>query len=201
MPEHCRGTGPGHFCPTWDPSNGQSLLWSWRLGVGWDPQICLPQSCFLSALPLASPPSDAFALLSVHFPEDPTQCSCGCRKWGPLPGPESGLLSNTQKWIVWRDTHVDKARDFIGKWAPRWQAGGWGNPGELLCNVALDLGFYSDGDGFWVVSDQPLWLRVLHGGPHIAQPRWIPTRRVLGGHMDWRLLSPFDLPRILGSGS
>ena len=34
---------------------------------------------------------------------------------GPLPGPETGLLSNTQKWIVWGDTYADKARDFIGK--------------------------------------------------------------------------------------
>ena len=34
---------------------------------------------------------------------------------GPLPRPESRLLSNTQKWIVWEDTCGDKARDFIGK--------------------------------------------------------------------------------------
>ena len=34
---------------------------------------------------------------------------------GPLPGPKSGLLSNTWKWVVWGDTHADKARDFIGK--------------------------------------------------------------------------------------
>ena len=27
-----------------------------------------------------------------------------CRKWGPLQGPKSGLLSNTQKRIVWGDT-------------------------------------------------------------------------------------------------
>ena len=33
-------------------------------------------------------------------------------------GPEIGLLSNTQKWIVWRDTCADKARDFIGKGHP-----------------------------------------------------------------------------------
>ena len=33
-----------------------------------------------------------------------------CRK-----GPETGLLSNTQKWIVWGDTCADKARDFFGK--------------------------------------------------------------------------------------
>ena len=34
---------------------------------------------------------------------------------GPLPGPKSGLLSNTQKWIVQGDARADKARDFIGK--------------------------------------------------------------------------------------
>ena len=34
---------------------------------------------------------------------------------GPLPGPETRLLSNTQKWIVRGDTCADKARDFIGK--------------------------------------------------------------------------------------
>ena len=34
---------------------------------------------------------------------------------GPLPGPETGLLSNTRKWIVQGDTCSDKGRDFIGK--------------------------------------------------------------------------------------
>ena len=34
---------------------------------------------------------------------------------GALPGPETGLLSNTRKWIVGGDTCADKARDFIGK--------------------------------------------------------------------------------------
>jgi len=37
---------------------------------------------------------------------------------GPLPGPETGLLSNTQKWIAWGDACADKARDFIGKGHP-----------------------------------------------------------------------------------
>ena len=36
---------------------------------------------------------------------------------GTIPGPEIGLLSNSQKWIVWGDTCADKARDFIGKGA------------------------------------------------------------------------------------
>ena len=50
---------------------------------------------------------------------------------GPLPEPETGLLSNARKWIVRGDTCADKARDFIGK-GTGWRAGGWGNPGELL---------------------------------------------------------------------
>ena len=37
---------------------------------------------------------------------------------GPLPGPKTELLSNTQKWIVWGDTCADKARYFIGKGHP-----------------------------------------------------------------------------------
>ena len=31
---------------------------------------------------------------------------------GSIPGPESGLLSNTWKWIIWKDTSTDKTRDF-----------------------------------------------------------------------------------------
>ena len=37
------------------------------------------------------------------------------QKGGHLPGPETGLLSNTRKWIVRGETCADKARDFIGK--------------------------------------------------------------------------------------
>ena len=34
---------------------------------------------------------------------------------GPFLGPESGLMYNTQKWIVQRDPRADKAGAFIGK--------------------------------------------------------------------------------------
>ena len=37
------------------------------------------------------------------------------KEWGPLLGPNTGLLSNNRKWIVQGDTSADKARDFIGK--------------------------------------------------------------------------------------
>ena len=48
---------------------------------------------------------------------------------GPLPGPESGFLSNAGKWIVQGD--IDKSGEFIDKVGDRWRAG-WGNPGGLL---------------------------------------------------------------------
>ena len=51
-----------------------------------------------------------------------SQYTC-CGSWvlvllqegGPLPGPGSGLLSKTRKWIVQGDTCADNAKDFIGK--------------------------------------------------------------------------------------
>ena len=56
-----------------------------------------------------------FKHLSYMFPQVNLHLMKMLQEGGPLPGPKSGLLSNAQKWIVWRDTHADKARDFIGK--------------------------------------------------------------------------------------
>ena len=53
---------------------------------------------------------------------------------GPLPGPETGLLSNTQKWIAWGDTGADKARDFIGKGRPGGEQEGKGT--QENCSAA-----------------------------------------------------------------
>ena len=99
---------------------------------------------------------------------------------GSLPGPETGLLSNTQKWIVRGDTCWQSKR-FYWERAPGWRAVGSGNPGELLCHVAHSLGFYGDGISFWVVFSQSFWLRVLPGGACLVQSRWMPERRILGG--------------------
>ena len=99
----------------------------------------------------------------------------------PIPGPKTGLLSNTQKWIVWGDTCADKARDFIGKGHLGWRAVGSGNQGEQLCHVACSLRFYGGGISFWVVFSQSFWLRALPGGAHLLQARWMPERRILGG--------------------
>ena len=111
------------------------------------------------------------------------------------PRAQRRLLSNTWKWIVWGDTCAGKARDFIGKGHPRVESSRVREPGELLCHMAHSLGFYGGGIGFLVVSGQSFWLRVLPGGAHIAQPRWIPVRRILGGGRTCGI--SFDLSQIL----
>ena len=73
---------------------------------------------------------------------------------GPLPGPDTGLLSNTQKLIVRGDTCWQSKR-FYWERAPGWRSSRWGNPGELLCLVARSLGFYDNGISFRVVFGQP----------------------------------------------
>ena len=70
----------------------------------------------------------------------------------PLPGPETGLLSNTQNWIVWGDTCADKARDFIWKGHPGGEQEGKGT--QENCS-----GMWLAGSGFMVmglVSGLPL---------------------------------------------
>ena len=60
---------------------------------------------------------------------------------GPLPGPKTGLLSNTQKWIVRGDTCADKARDFIGKGLPGGEQEGKGTQENCFATLVAVLGF------------------------------------------------------------
>ena len=60
---------------------------------------------------------------------------------GPLPGPETGLLSNTRKWIVRGDTCADKARDFIGKGHPGGEQEGKGTQENCSAECLAVLGF------------------------------------------------------------
>ena len=106
-----------------------------------------------------------------------------CRGGDPFQGSKVGSCLNTQKRIVRGDTCWQSKR-LHWEGVPGWRAGGPGNPGDLLCHVALSLGFYGDRISFWAVSGQSFWLRALPGGAHIAQPRWILTRRILGGQWD-----------------
>ena len=60
---------------------------------------------------------------------------------GPLPGPESGLFSNPQKWIVQGDTCADKARDFIGRGHPGGEQQGKGTQENCSAMWLAVLGF------------------------------------------------------------
>ena len=70
---------------------------------------------------------------------------------GPLPGPETGLLSNTWKWIVRGDTCWQSKR-FYWERAPGWRAVGKGT--QENCSAAHSLGSYGDGISFRVVFGQ-----------------------------------------------
>ena len=74
---------------------------------------------------------------------------------GPLPGPETGLLSNTWKWIVQGDTCADKARDFIGKGHPGGEQEGKGTQ-ENCSAVWLKV------SGFMVMGLVSWWSLAYH---------------------------------------
>ena len=127
---------------------------------------------------------------------------------GPLPGPNTGLLSNTQKWIVRGDTYAEKARNFIGKRHPGREQQGKGTQENSSITWLCSRGFYGDGISFWVVFSQSFWPRVLPGGVCLVQPRWMPERILGGGRTCgvsfwpfpnssgwWRLISSMFLTR------
>ena len=74
-----------------------------------------------------------------------------------------------------------QSKRFYWDRAPGWRTVGLENQGELLCHMALSIGFYGDGIRFQVVLSQSFWLRVLPGGAGLVRPRWTPERRILGG--------------------
>ena len=128
---------------------------------------------------------------------------------GPLPGLETGLSSDTGKWIVRGDACGEKARDFIGKGRPGGEQESKGTQEDCSATWLAVSGFYGDGTSFRVVFSQSFWLRVLPGGACPVQPRWMPERRMLGGGRTcgvsfwpflnssgcWRLISSVFLTR------
>ena len=102
--------------------------------------------------------------MSVSAKKTPHQGLHLLQERGPLPGLETGLLSNTRKWIVWEDIYVDKARDFIGKGRPGREQEGKGTQNCSATWLAV-LGFmvmglvsrlslvnHSDSESFLVVQ-------------------------------------------------
>ena len=88
---------------------------------------------------------------------------------------------------------ADKAGDVIGQRRPGESSRMRTQEDCSACSSRSRV--YGEGIRFRVASGQSFWLRVLPGG--ITQTRWIPARRILGGRMDCRLPSPFDLSWVL----
>ena len=76
--------------------------------------LCSPMDCSMPGLPVHHLLPE-LTQTHVHRVGDAIQL---LQEGRPLPGPETGLLSDTQKWIVRGDTCADKARDFIGNRHP-----------------------------------------------------------------------------------
>ena len=128
---------------------------------------------------------------------------------GPLPGPETGPLSNTGKWIVRGDTCADKARDFIGKGRPGGEQEGQGTrencsvtwlavSGFMVMGLVsrLSLASHSNSESFLVVhalfsqdgcQQEGFWEVVGHNGVSF----W-----TFANYSDWwRLISSVFLTR------
>ena len=105
----------------------------------------------------------------------------------PLPGPETGLLSNTRKWIVWGDTYWQSKR-FYWERAPGWRAVGKGTQENCPAAWLAVLGFMVMGlvsGWLWpIILIQSLsWWHTHHSAKMDASKRdsgkWTDTQCLL----------------------
>lgn len=102
------------------------------------------------------------------------------------------------------DMRADKAKEFIGR--DYVESHRIGNPGELLCCMALSLSLYGNGVSFWssprVILSVHNWSNCGSFWQHvISRPKWNLEWKISGGWQDiWSagisslLLAPLILP-------
>ena len=128
------------------------------------------------------------SLLKFLSIESKMPCNC-CRKGDPFQGPKLGSCLTLGNELP-EETHVLTKQEILLGRAPGWRAGGWGNPGELLCHVARSLRVYVDGFCFLVVSDKS--FRVLPGDAQHCSDKMDVSRKDSGRWLDtWSLLLTF----------
>ena len=78
----------------------------------------------------------------MYFLNSKTRKSKLLQEGGPLPGPETGLLSNTRKWIVRGDTWWQSER-FYWESAPGWRGVGEGTQENCSAAWLMVMGLVS----------------------------------------------------------
>ena len=125
------------------------------------------------------------------------------RRQMPSKAWEWALVSHSEMTCPRRHTCWPSKRIYL-EGAPGGRTGGQGNPGELLYHVAHSLRFYGNEISFWVVSLWPIILTWSHSwwSEHCSAKMDSSTKDSgrLVEHMDWGLLSSFDLFWILPIG-
>ena len=141
-------------------------------------------SSLLPSLPLSGQSAHPLSPLCLRKLKTPRPAPLGQVVAGrrtPLPGPQTGLLSNARKWIVRGDTCADKVRDFIGKGHP----GGEQESKEAQENCSAPWLAVSGVMVMGLISGLSLAnhsdSRVFLGGARLVQPRWMPERGILRG--------------------
>ena len=143
----------------------QLLSWVWHFVTPWTVAFQTPLSMgfsrqeYWSGLPFPPPgdlPNPGIEPVSLNL----------LQERGPLPGPETGLFSNTRKWIVWGDTCWQSKR-FYWERAPGWRAVGKRTQEKCSAAWLAVLGFMVMG----LVSGW-LWPIIL-----IQSLSWLHTHR------------------------
>ena len=126
--------------------------------------------------------------MSVSAKKSPRQSRHLVQEGGPLPGPKTGLSSNTRKWIVRGDTCADKARDFIGK-------GHLGGEQEAKGTQENCSAEWLEVSGFMVMGLASRWSLANHSNSESflvvhAEARGMLARGILGSR--WTLSVSFQ---------
>ena len=126
-----------------------------------------------------------------------------CRKGDPFQGPKLGSCLTLRNELS-EETHVlTKQEILLGK-GTQVESSRVREPRRNALSNGLQSPVLWWWDEFPVVLSQSFWLRVLPGGAHLVQPRWMPERRILGGGRTggvsfWPFLSSSGLWRLISS--
>ena len=103
-----------------------------------------------------------------------------CRKGNPFQSPKGGSHLTLRNELSEETQSLTKQETLLGMDAQA-EARVVREPRRIALPCDSQAGIYVDGISFQIVFGWSFWLRVLSGGALIAQPRWMSTRRLLGG--------------------